>query len=137
MITKQELLSGNLESDLTPEQLANLEILLERINKLRNAYGKPLKVTSGVRTMNHHLQIYADKGITDKSKIPMKSKHLSCEACDIVPIGKPVKDLHDWIKANVKLMEEIGLWFEDFSATETWTHCQIVAPKSGKRFFLP
>jgi len=39
--------------------------------------------------------------------------------------------------ANESLMVEIGLWFEDFKATPTWVHAQAVAPKSGKRFFMP
>lgn len=112
----------------------NLNKLLEKVNKLRAAYGKPLTVSSGLRTMEDHLRIYKEKGITDKSKIPMKSKHLSGESVDF---ADPKQELQKWIKANLKLMEEIGLWFEDFSATKNWVHVQIVPPKSGNRFFLP
>lgn len=119
------------------EHKVNLDELLIKINKLRAAYGKPLIVTSGYRSLAHHLEIYKRKGITDQKKIPMKSRHLSGQAIDVVPVEDSIKHLQDWIKDNVKLMEEIGLWFEDFSATPTWVHAQIIPPGSGKRFFLP
>lgn len=112
----------------------NLFDLLSKINKLRDAYGKPLRVTSGYRTLEKHLAIYHAKGI---DKVPMKSLHLTGEAVDITPIDGDIADLHKWIKDNVKLMEESGFWFEDFSVTTTWAHCQTRPPKSGKRFFLP
>ena len=60
------------------------------------------------------MELYKEKGITDTSKIPMKSLHLSGEAFDI---SDPKQELQKFIKANIKLMEEIGLWFEDFSVT--------------------
>lgn len=135
MIKREELLKKVKEEDLTDVQKKNLPILLERLNKLRTAYGKPLSVSSGVRDMKDHLRIYAEKGITDQSKIPMKSKHLSAEAGDLV--AKDIKHFQQWIKDNEDLMEEIGLWFEDFSVTLTWVHAQIVPPRSNKRFFLP
>jgi len=134
LITLKELLTSKCDNK---EHLENLEESLVKFNKLRAAYGKPLRVTSGYRSMERHLAIYAAKGITDKSKIPMKSNHLYGFAMDVVPVEDDIKHLQDWIIDNVKLMEEIGLWFEDFSATRTWVHCQIVPPKSGKRFFLP
>jgi hypothetical protein len=122
---------------ISPEHQKNIHLLLEKINKLREAYGKPLKVTSGYRTKAKHLAIYAAKGITDQSKIPMASNHLSGLAIDVVPIEDNIKHLQDWIMNNESLMADIGLWFEDFRATPTWVHAQVVAPKSGKRFFMP
>jgi uncharacterized protein YcbK (DUF882 family) len=113
----------------------NLQDLHAIVSQLREAYGKPLSISSGYRSLEDHLRIYKDKGITDKSQIPMKSKHLSGEACDLV--CKDIKDLQRWIKNNEEFCGNIGLWFEDFSVTTTWVHCQIVPPKSGKRFFMP
>lgn len=123
--------------DMDLDHYNNLLKLSEKINKLREAYGKPLRVTSGYRSKEKHLAIYAAKGITDQKKIPMQSRHLSGLAVDIVPAKEPVADLQKFIKKNIALMQEIGLWFEDFSKTPTWVHCQIVPPKSGKLFFLP
>lgn len=134
MITLAELGRTN---DLPKEHLDNLIKLHDKINKLRDAYGKPLRVTSGYRSLEKHLAIYAAKGITDQKKIPMQSRHLSGLAVDLVPVKEPVSDLQKFIKNNIALMQEIGLWFEDFSKTPTWVHAQIVPPKSGKLFFMP
>lgn len=130
-----EILKGKVElSDLPQEHQDNLAVLLERINKVRSAYAIPMTVTSGYRSMEDHLRIYREKGITDEAKIPMKSKHLSGQAVDI---GDADGKLKEWVNDNVALMEEIGFWFEDFGTTTTWCHFQTCPPKSGKRFFMP
>lgn len=133
-ITMEEILKGAKLEDQTPEIQANLLKLLEKANLLRKAYNRPLTVSSGFRTMKDHLRIYKEKGITDEKKIPMKSLHLSGEAVDF---ADPKQELQKFINDNVKLMEEIGLWFEAFSHTKNWVHCQIRSPKSGNRFFIP
>ena len=134
MITLNEL---GYYKDMDLDHYNNLLKLSEKINKLRDAYGKPLRVTSGYRSLEKHLAIYAAKGITDQKKIPMQSRHLSGLAVDLVPVKEPVVDLQKVIKNNVALMQEIGLWFESFDYTEKWVHAQIVPPKSGKLFFMP
>ena len=134
MITLKELLTSPCDNK---EHLENLEELLVKLNQLRAAYGKPLRVTSGLRDIQKHLAIYAAKGITDQSKIPMKSNHLYGKGADLVPIEDDIGHLHDFINNNVKLMEEIGLYFEAFEYSPQWLHCQSVPPKSGKRFFKP
>jgi uncharacterized protein YcbK (DUF882 family) len=134
LITLKELLTSPCDNK---EHLENLEELLVKLNHLRAAYGKPLRVTSGYRSLQKHLAIYAAKGITDQSKIPMQSRHLYGFAADLVPIEDDIKHLHDWVNQNVKLMEEIGLYMEAFEYTPQWLHCQSVPPKSGKRFFKP
>jgi uncharacterized protein YcbK (DUF882 family) len=134
MIVLKEII-GKAKIEDQPEQIqTSLKELLEKINKVRSAWAKPMTVTSGLRTMADHLRIYAEKGITDQSKIPMKSHHLYGRAVDI---SDPNKDLQKWCKANEALLAEIGLWMEDFSATPNWCHFQIVPPKSGKRWFMP
>ena len=133
MITMRELTSP---CD-NKEHLENLEELLVRLNHLRSAYGKPLRVTSGYRSLEKHLAIYAAKGITDQSKIPMQSRQLYGLAADLVPIEDDIKHLHDFINNNIGLMSDIGLYFESFEYTPTWLHCQSVPAKSGKRFFKP
>lgn len=139
MISMSELLKGAKLEDQTPEVQANLKILLEKMNKVRAAWAKPMTVTSGLRTMEDHLRIYreiaAKKGEKfDQSKVPMKSTHLFGQAVDIFD---PKRELQAWVNANLKMMEDLGFWFEDFSATSNWVHFQIVPPKSGKRFFMP
>lgn len=118
---------------LTEEQAKNIPVLLERINKVRDKWGKPMTVNSGLRSLEDHLAIYARMGITDQKKIPMKSRHLIGAAVDI---ADPDGSLYDWVVANEKLMEEIGLWMEVKDAQKR-VHFQIFPPGSGKRFFNP
>lgn len=131
---KEFLKPGVAFSSLPADVQVNLLELCKRMNTVRAAYGKPMTVTSGLRTIAEHLAIYKAKGITDQAKIPMKSKHLSGEAVDIADAKGVLKA---WCLANVAVLEAAGLWCEDFSATPTWLHFQCVPPKSGKRFFLP
>ena len=135
MISKQEI--NNKGYVLTHEQSANLDILHERINIIRAAYGQPMYVTSGVRSLEQHLAIYKKKAQQDKKttfRIPMGSKHLYAQAVDI---SDPRGELKHWILKNENILEAAGLWCEDFSYTPTWCHFQVVPPKSNKRFFIP
>jgi uncharacterized protein YcbK (DUF882 family) len=134
MITIKELLSNQAKfEDLDKDIQANLNELFLKVNIVRKEYGKPMIVTSGLRTKKHHLEIYARKGIYPP-KVPMKSNHLSGRAVDFADGDGKLKK---WILENIKLMEEIGLYMEDFNATKTWVHFQINPPKSGNRFFKP
>jgi hypothetical protein len=135
MITLKELLNGKDDSTLDQTIKDNLAELLVRVNKLRKAYGKPMRVTSGLRFMADHLAIYARKGITDMSKIPQKSKHLQGSAVDF---ADPKGELQAFIKSKTEAeLEEFGLWYESFEYTKNWLHVQSVPPKSEKRFFKP
>ena len=52
MISKSELLAGRdvtFAAEYTDQISDNLDILLQKINVVRTAYGKPMKVTSGWR----------------------------------------------------------------------------------------
>ena len=134
MISINELLSNQAKfEDLEKDIQTNLTELHRKVNLLRSAYGKPMIVTSGLRTKKHHLDIYARKGIFPP-KVPMKSNHLFGRAVDFADGDGKLKA---WVLENIKLVEEIGLYMEDFSATKTWLHVQINKPKSGKRFFKP
>lgn len=137
MITWNEILGKYKESDIPPEYLENMKELHSKLNIVRKAYNKPMTLTNVFRSMIHHLKIYADKGITDKSKIPLKSKHLFGQAGDV---ADPTGDLMDWCKDNTKLLEEIGLWCEEADSTPR-VHFQTVpygSYKAGKsRFFNP
>lgn len=109
----------------TQEQLSNLKDLINKISIIREAYGKPMTVTSGLRSQ-------ADQARINPSA--SKSKHLLGAAVDI---SDPNGDLKDWLKSNIKLLEQTGLYCEHFDHTPTWVHLQILPPKSGKRFFIP
>ena len=139
-ISYKELLSGHTLSEVPIAHQHNGEILLERINKIREAYGKPMIVTSGYRSMQDHLRIYsqiaAKKGIAfDTSKVPMRSRHLTFEAVDILDMdGK----LMEWCRVNEKLLEDLGLWLEDDPSVPR-VHFQIKpypSWKPGKSIFF-
>ncbi len=123
MITFKEL---NPRGYATTEDVdANLELLHAAINKVRAAYGKPMVVTSGLRTVEHQMRV--------NPKAP-QSKHILGLAVDIAdPDGK----LWAWCKKNVPVLEEAGLYMEDGRYTKGWCHFQVTPPKSGKRFFIP
>lgn len=138
MITLNELLSNNDITSIPETHRNNLEELLIKMNALRKAYGKPMVVTSGYRSYIQHQNIY--KQIAFKrgvpfylTQVPMKSKHLSGQAVDI---ADPDFKLHAWCRANVELLEELGLWCEELDKTPR-VHFQSVPPTSGRRFFKP
>lgn len=126
MITQAEILMGRKTYDqLTQEQKDNLKILLERINKVRTKYGKPMKVNDGLR-------IVVGSGAA-------KSNHFICAAIDIDDDDSLY--MWKWCLANLDFLQEVGLWMEDPRWTHgtagTWMHFQIVPPKSGKRIYVP
>lgn len=134
MIELSEILKNKKLEDLPDDIQDNLTDLCERLNVIRRAYGKPMKVTSGFRSKEDHLRVYKQKGITDPKKIPMGSRHLSGKACDIADADGKLKE---WILENIELLEKVELWMEDFSVTTTWVHFQSESPASKNRFFKP
>jgi uncharacterized protein YcbK (DUF882 family) len=123
---------------LTDEQNANIQILLDKMNKVRTVYALPMIVTSGFRSLEDHERIY--KQINEKREkegkspvvVPMNSKHLNGEAVDIYD---PDSKLYEWCKNNDKLFEDVGLWMEERQGN--WQHFQIIPPASGARWFIP
>ena len=125
MITIKELLK-NINIDSIPiAHQHNLSDLLAKINVIRKAYGKPMTVTSGYRSMQDQLRI--------NPKAP-NSKHLSGQACDIADSNG---ELREWVLLNLQLCKDVGLWLEDPRYTKGWIHFSTVPPKSNKRIFIP
>lgn len=123
MITVRDLNPHNY--DTTPEQDARLLDLAEKLNMVQIAYGKPMSVTSGLRSLEDQMRI--------NPKAP-KSKHLLGAAADIADVDG---DLKKFVLANLDLIAKIGLYMEDFASTPTWVHFQIISPASGRRIFKP
>ena len=140
-IVRNEILKNQL---CPPELEENLAGLLKAMNIIRSAYGKPMIVSSGYRSRDRQIEIYANKackkefpfenGVFEMKKVPLGSSHLYCAACDI---SDPNSELKKWVKKNEALLEKAGLYCEDFNYTPTWVHFQITKPASGKRFFIP
>lgn len=123
MITEKELNPHNYLP--TKEVESNLKTLLIRMNAVRNLYGKPMVVTSGLRTLIDQARI---------NPSAPQSKHLLGQACDI---SDRDGELWAWVEKHLDEMAAIGLWFEDGTYTDGWVHFQTVPPKSGKRIFVP
>jgi hypothetical protein len=128
MISAKELNPNNYPT--SDEQSSNLSTLLDKMNQVRQAYGKPMTVNSGLRSD-------ADQARINPSA--PKSKHLLGAACDI---NDPDGSLWKWVMDNLDLMQQLGLYFEDPRWTHHpdnhgWVHFQILPPASGKRIFVP
>lgn len=127
---------GKAPEDLDPKKLEQVKDLHVRINKVRTAWNQSMTATSGVRTWADHLRIYADKGITDLTKIPKASHHLETVTDSAaVDIADPGLKLTAYLKANPEVLEDAGLYCE--YGNKNWVHFQNCAPKSGNRWFLP
>jgi uncharacterized protein YcbK (DUF882 family) len=135
MITAEELNPNGYA--VTEEQKANLSILLERVNVIRNEWGKAMTVTSGLRTVDDMKRIYQAiaqrKGLKGPVRIPMGSQHMKGAAVDIYD---PDLLLTAWLKENnSQRLIDAKLWCEE--GNSNWVHFQIVPPGSGNRWFKP
>lgn len=138
LITLKEYI-GNTDIHFVPiEHQRNIDILLPRLNQFRSVYGKPMIVTSGYRSNEDQIRIYAAKGITDPAKIPMNSWHLKGGACDFADVDGA---LGNFCVQNLSLLKQNGLWLEDPRWTHgrlgNWVHLQCFPPASKKRVFIP
>lgn len=127
MITMKELNPDNLPLEGAVER--NMKTLFERMNELRGIWGRPMIVTSGLRSDEKQKALIAE----GKSKARL-SRHLFGAACDIFD---PNKELGRWCLENESVLVKIGLWCEHPDYTRNWVHFQIIPPMSGKRFFIP
>jgi hypothetical protein len=101
-----------------------MQALLEALDKLREAFGKPMHISSGYRPASVNKAVGGAK----------KSNHMLCLACDF---KDPTGEIDEFCLDNIKLLEELGLYLEDINSTPGWCHLQKVAPKSGRRIFIP
>jgi hypothetical protein len=128
---------GSLET-LSSEIVANINTLIPKINDLLERFGEKRDVSSGLRRMEDHLRIYAEINSKRKSqglepvKVPMGSSHLTGQAIDLEDKNDKLKN---WCVNNISVLEELNLFMEHPSYTDTWCHLQIKPTKS--RIFKP
>lgn len=121
MITRQEILQGrDISNLLTPTLESNLKTLLDAVNKLRAAYGKPMVVNSGYRPEPYNTSIGGAPN----------SAHITCQAIDIRDPDGAVK-----LFCTEDRLKSYGLWMESPAATLTWCHVQVRPAKN--RIFIP
>ena len=128
MVTRDEVLKGrDRDYPLDAELEQNLNQLLDAVNKLRLAYGKPFVITSGYRPGHYNKSARGAK----------KSAHMSCQAVDIRDSDG---EIAKWCLNNLKLLEEAGLYMESPLHTHEppgarWVHLQTRPTKN--RVFIP
>lgn len=114
---------------LSQEQEDNMHKLLQICDEFRERYGNPLTISSG----------YRPAAINANAGGAKKSNHIMCLAVDFVDDAN--RTLAKWCVANLSILEELGLYMEDPRHTKgtngNWVHLQCIAPKSGKRVFIP
>jgi len=122
-ISRDEILMGrDKTSPLSDEQSSNLDKLLVALNLVREAYGKPMTVSSGYRPPAINAQAGGAK----------RSCHLTCEACDF----RDTKgELASWCLDNLSVLERAGLYMESPTHTKGWVHLQTRPTKN--RVFIP
>lgn len=130
MITLQELNPNRYPT--TPEIDANLQRLLLAMNKVRAQWNHSMVVSSGLRSIEKHKQIYKAKGISE-DKIPMGSQHLFGNAVDI---SDSKGELFKWCQDNEQFLKDSGIAAIELG-TVGWVHFSTVPVKSGRFWFLP
>ena len=110
-----------------PHHVANLKLLCEKVlQPLRDKLG-PVIVTSGYRCRPLNTAIGGSGN----------SQHMQGQAADIRVLGKSVKEVTDWIKANIKqydqLIYEFGEWTHVSYSTEQNRKQNLRATKLGLR----
>lgn len=118
--------------DLTEEIQGNAALTVLRVNKLLTAY----KSATGldVTIVNSGWRPPAVNANT--ANAAKKSHHMMGRAVDL---GDDAEYLDTWLMTveGQSAMSEAGVWHEHPSATPRWAHLQTVAPRSGKRTFMP
>jgi hypothetical protein len=112
-------------NEYTQEVKDNLLKLLEPMQKIRAAYNKPMRITSGWRPAA------VNANVTGSAK---KSNHMKGLACDVQDRDG---SLWKWCMENLQALKDLGIYLEDKRWTPTWVHFQIVAPGSKNRIFKP
>lgn len=128
-ISIDEILMGRAKlTDLDSDTQKNILDLHKKINIVRTAYGKSLKVNDGYRRTKD----------TPKNGAS-KSTHLLGAAIDIDDDDNCT--FWNWCKDNLEIIWKAGLCMEDPRWTHgkigTWVHFSIIRPASGKFIFVP
>jgi hypothetical protein len=124
--------------DFTLAVMANAEKTVKLVNSLlavMESEGMKLEahpvsqslVSSGWRPPQINRQV--------KGAAP-KSKHMTGEAVDLYD---PEGDIDNFLMSGQgqRVLASLGLYIEHPSATKSWSHIQIVPPRSQQRVFYP
>lgn len=96
--------------------------LIEKLQKVRDKYGKPVNVNSGYRCPEHNTAVGGKIG----------SAHMSGLAADIAPVLMTLDELDDLYEICYNLFDNIG-----DGRNKKFVHVDVRAPKkTGKRLWI-
>ena len=126
-------------ADITPARYANAQRLVAKVNTLMAAM-----MADGVKFPDNPSTKCQVAGTGNGGFRPQDcpvgapgSAHKMGLAVDLYD---PEGEIDNWLNNNIEargLYEDLGLYFEALSSTIGWSHWSLVAPKSGRRFFIP
>lgn len=104
----------------SPDIVKNLESLMDLLDKIREAYGKPIRVTSGYRCPELNKAVKGSK----------TSQHMKGQAADLVPYDKDTLRLFNVIRDLIGKGElTVGqLIWEYGQKKPRWTHVSLPVP---------
>ena len=113
-----------------PEHLAKLKLLCEQVlEPVRMAYGRPVRVNSGYRSMA--LNMVINPMTTTLTKI---SKHCTGEAVDFEIDGLSNVDLANWCVANIPNFDQVILeFYTPGDPNSGWVHVSYVQTDAPRR----
>ena len=110
MITEQEYIGNN--KNISEVTMKNIKESLRKWNIVRVLYDRPMKVTSGYRSVAYNKKIGGAKN----------SNHCKGLAIDILDIDGR---FYKWCIQNEEKLREIKIWIEEKQGP--WVHMQTVA----------
>ena len=140
MISKQQYLGIHSKSpDLTAVRLANIDLLLQSVNRLMMLGIKEGIIFATNKNTGSQISGETFGGFRPQSCSigAPKSAHKEGLAVDIYD---PLEIIDNWLKTSSAardLYEQLGLYFEHPDYTRGWSHWGLKKPASGNRFFKP
>jgi hypothetical protein len=139
MVKSETALRQNLDNTPSDAEIANLKLLAENVlQKVRDHYGKGVKVNSGFRHPNVNAAVGGSR----------TSDHCKGQAADIEIPGVANAELAKWIKENLKFTQLILEFYTPGVPDSGWVHvsynpdnlkCQVMTAykKGGKTVYEP
>ena len=139
MVKSETALRQGLDNTPGDAEIANLKVLAENVlQKVRDHYGKGVKVNSGFRHPNVNAAVGGSK----------TSDHCKGQAADIEIPGVANAELAKWIKDNLKFTQLILEFYTPGVPDSGWVHvsynpdnlkCQVMTAykKNGKTVYEP
>ena len=127
---------------LTQEMLDQLKVTFTWMDKVREYFGKAIKVHIAWRSVQYHQDLYKEINAKKRAKgqpevrVPTKSAHLDGFAVDFSVQGISCDEAKQRILDDNKL-EEWNLRMEDNGKGAGWVHLDSKKPGPSGRFFKP